>query len=181
MINTQEECLPLWRRDIEVFLETQIPRYYQAGGLTADVGVGDSTNLLKRLLPDKCYSIDQSPHGNPDILFDVEKGDTNRLHKFDNIFLLEVLEHSERPWKLAENLYKMLNPNGVVFVSVPCFLFWHPGYPFYGDHYRFLPGHEKFLFEMFDVVYRNVSTNSIYGGGGTPLGMMYILRKSKVK
>lgn len=176
MIQSTDVCLSLWRKDIEDFLIKQIPRHYKSGS-TADIGVGESTKILRKLLSDPFLSIDQFPDCKPDILFNVEDGDPDGIIKFDTIFMLEVMEHSKRPWKLAANIYKMLNPGGTVFVSVPCFLFWHPGYPFYGDYYRFLPGHEEILFEDMRLLHTSQSQNNIYGGKHTPLGMTYILRK----
>lgn len=53
---------------------------------------------------------------------------------FAHIECLSVLEHTERPWKVAENLQEMLVEGGSIFVSVPWVWKYH-GYP--NDLWRF--------------------------------------------
>lgn len=54
--------------------------------------------------------------------------------QFAHIEALSVLEHTQRPWKVAENLIAMLRDGGSIFISVPWVWRFH-GYP--SDYWRF--------------------------------------------
>lgn len=54
--------------------------------------------------------------------------------KFAHIEVLSVLEHTQRPWKVAANLETMLMEGGSIYVSVPWVWKYH-GYP--DDLWRF--------------------------------------------
>lgn len=109
------------------------------------------------------YKIDIT---NPETISDDLK------NKFDLIFLLEVAEHTEKPWNIKLGLDKLLKSGGFVLVSTPCFVNAHSN-NFYGDYWRFLPESHNVLFENFDVVSRFVC-NSEYG---FPYGVFSILKK----
>ena len=52
----------------------------------------------------------------------LEFGDAQNLKikgKFDKILCSEVLEHVPNPEKVMENVYSVLNPNGLLIVSIP--------------------------------------------------------------
>lgn len=65
------------------------------------------------------------------------------LAQFAHIDCLSVLEHSRRPWLLAANLEKLLQPGGTIFVTVP-FVWRIHSYP--DDYFRFTPNGVKALF-----------------------------------
>ena len=54
--------------------------------------------------------------------------------RFATIFCLSVLEHCERPFEMADNLTRLLVPQGKICLSVP-FAFKFHGYP--SDYWRF--------------------------------------------
>lgn len=62
---------------------------------------------------------------------------------FAHIECMSVLEHSRRPWLLAANLERMLEPGGTIFVSVP-FCWRIHAYP--DDFYRFTPAGIRAIF-----------------------------------
>ncbi len=63
--------------------------------------------------------------------------------RFGTIFCLSVLEHCRQPFKMCENIAKLLEPGGVVYVSAPFSWEFH-GYP--SDYWRFTPEGLKVLF-----------------------------------
>lgn len=63
--------------------------------------------------------------------------------RFGSIFCLSVLEHCRRPAAMAENLTRLLAPEGLLCVSVP-FAFMFHGYP--SDYWRFTHEGVKLLF-----------------------------------
>ncbi len=54
--------------------------------------------------------------------------------RFRTIFCLSVLEHVEQPFRMADNLTRLLEPGGCLCVGVP-FAFKFHGYP--SDYWRF--------------------------------------------
>jgi SAM-dependent methyltransferase len=54
--------------------------------------------------------------------------------RFGTIFCLSVLEHCQQPFKMAENLTRLLRPGGVVCISAP-FAWEYHSYP--SDYWRF--------------------------------------------
>lgn len=56
------------------------------------------------------------------------------IGRFAHIDCLSVLEHSRRPWLLAENLERALLPGGTLFVAAP-FVWRVHNYP--SDYFRF--------------------------------------------
>jgi len=79
---------------------------------------------------------------------------------FNTVICMSVLEHVNNPFKMCENISKLLNQNGLVFISVP-FSWRIHGYP--SDYWRFTPQGIKTLFPDFDfdTYTGNVSTNVI--------------------
>jgi len=70
-----------------------------------------------------------------DVVANLEDDDAAvALGQFAHIECWSVLEHSRRPWLLATNLERLLEPGGTIHVTVP--FAWRPhGYP--DDFWRF--------------------------------------------
>ncbi len=66
--------------------------------------------------------------------------------KFGTIFCLSTLEHCNNPFKMAENISKLMNKGGNLVISVP-FAWKIHGYP--NDYWRFTPEGIKVLFPGF--------------------------------
>jgi hypothetical protein len=77
--------------------------------------------------------------------------------RFKTIFCLSVLEHCQQPFKMCENISKLLEPGGAVYVSAPFSWEFH-GYP--SDYWRFTPEGLKVLFPdlEFPVDYERLHT-----------------------
>lgn len=78
--------------------------------------------------------IDQQAGGNVDVVCDM--ADPRELHgeSFGAILCCSVLEHSTRPWLVAEQIERHLLPEGLLYVTTPWIWRWHP-YP--ADYWRF--------------------------------------------
>ena len=75
----------------------------------------------------------------PDIQMDLcENSDLSNLKTYDVIFCFSLLEHCYNPFIACDNLFKLLNPGGIIVGSVP-FLFPHhcPQDLSYQDFFRF--------------------------------------------
>lgn len=67
--------------------------------------------------------------------------------RFGTIFCMSVLEHCAQPFRMAENLTRLLRPDGKLVVSVP-FAWQFHGYP--SDYWRFTHEGVKQLFPGLD-------------------------------
>jgi len=66
--------------------------------------------------------------------------------KINTIICCSVLEHVDNVFKMAENISSILEPGGVLFISVPFHWRFH-GYP--SDYWRFTPEGVKYMFKNF--------------------------------
>lgn len=78
--------------------------------------------------------------------------------RFGTIFCLCVMEHCDQPFKMAENLTRLLKPNGKIYISVPFAWKFH-SYP--SDYWRFTHEGVKKLFPglNFDNSVNNITTS----------------------
>jgi len=77
--------------------------------------------------------------------------------RFRTIVCFSVLEHCSNPFKMCNNIERLLRDNGLVFISVP-FSWRIHGYP--NDYWRFTPEGIKVLFPnlKFDLKEGSLST-----------------------
>lgn len=66
-----------------------------------------------------------------------------------------VLEHTPRPWVMAQNISRLLRPQGQLYVAVPWVWRYH-AYP--DDYFRFSPRGIQALFPAFDWTTATYST-----------------------
>jgi len=119
-----------------------------------EVGSKDygSTQNLRFLFADKddYIGIDMEDGPGVDVVLDITE-DFGQIDKrlcgqrFGTIFCLSVLEHCEQPFKMAENLTFLLEPEGQICISAP-FSWKIHAYP--SDYWRFTPEGIKKLFPM---------------------------------
>jgi SAM-dependent methyltransferase len=62
---------------------------------------------------------------------------------FDLVICCSVMEHTPRPWIMADNICRLMKPGASIYVSVPWIFPFH-GYP--NDYFRFSPAAIKALF-----------------------------------
>ncbi|MAG38014.1 hypothetical protein CMI45_01335 [Candidatus Pacearchaeota archaeon] len=74
---------------------------------------------------------------------------------FDSIFCSEVLEHVEDYLSALSELHRILNPKGIAFITVPCWMhYWNIDDEFVGHHRRFHPNkfRERLQAQGFNVL-----------------------------
>jgi len=134
-----------------------IRRYAQRlGGPYLEVGARDygSTVDLRPLFAarGRYLGVDMDPGPGVDLALDMagpfEPIDAALAEeRFGTIFCLSVLEHCRRPFQMAENLTRLLAPQGRLVVAAP-FAFKFHAYP--NDYWRFTPEGIRALFGGLD-------------------------------
>ncbi len=110
---------------------------------------GNTQNLRPILSEGEEYiGIDMAEGPGVDTVLDMttpfENVDQALSHaRFETIICLSVLEHCDQPFKMAENITKLLKPGGKLVVCVP-FVWKFHGYP--SDYWRFTHEGVKKLF-----------------------------------
>ena len=85
--------------------------------------------------------------------------------RFGTIFCLSVLEHCRQPFRMAENLTRLLKPGGRICISVP-FAWQFHAYP--DDYWRFTHEGVKALFPKLEFPDEQIATaTSLDGDFGT--------------
>jgi SAM-dependent methyltransferase len=112
------------------------------GTLILNVGSG-----IESFVDDtRVVNFDIAPHANTHVV-----GDGHHLpfasDSFDVVWLSAVLEHVRKPWLVAEQIYEVLKPGGVVLVSVP-FIQKRHGSP--NDYYRYTADGLRSVFDRFE-------------------------------
>jgi len=121
------------------------------GEFVYDMG-GGYNPVTPKLIGDKQVKVvDYIAAPSVDIVCDLMTLETIEDDSVDNIFCSDALEHVSRPWKAIEAFYRVLKPNGVMFITAP--FIWH----FHGheletgnwssrvDFWRFTPAALKVL------------------------------------
>lgn len=139
------------------FLEHYAP---PLAGPTLEVGskdYGSAPELRTRFTPDDVYiGIDMEPGPGVDVVLDMtlpfdEVDAALGGRRFGTIFCFATLEHCEQPFRMAENLTRLLRPDGHLVLSAPFAYAFH-AYP--SDYWRFTPEGIRKLFPQlhFDPV-----------------------------
>lgn len=132
-----------------------------------EVGSKDhgSARELKPLFDDTddWVGVDMEPGTGVDVVCDLSADfdtvDSAVAHRrFGTVFCFSTLEHCSRPFRMAENLTRLLVPGGHLVLSVP-FAFKFHGFP--SDYWRFTPEGVKVLFAglEFDAAHAAAATS----------------------
>jgi hypothetical protein len=100
--------------------------------------------------------------------------DLELKYKYDLLFLIEVIEHTKKPWKIQQTTDFLLKKNGYLIISTPCLVGIHEGLD-YGDYWRLLPASHQILFEEYQLIDQFVCDSNI----GLPFGVFSIFKKIK--
>jgi hypothetical protein len=118
----------LAREAFELEVRPRRGRTLLVGSFVAD-GKSDRRELYK-----KAIGVDMRPGPGVDRVLNLEDPLPADLGTFAHIECLSVLEHSRRPWLLAENLQQLMEPGATLYLSVP-FVWRFHSYP--NDYWRF--------------------------------------------
>lgn len=101
---------------------------------------GDKEDRRKRYAD--VVGVDMLPGPGVDVVANLEEGAPD-IGMFDHVECMSVLEHSPRPWLLAENIQKLMNRDATIFCTVP---FVHRVHAYPDDYFRISPNGLRFMF-----------------------------------
>lgn len=140
-----------------IFLQRHLP---QVSGPILEIGSKDygSTSTFREIYPDCPYiGIDMEAGAGVDAVVDMEAGIGPLAEEhFELAVCCSVLEHVAKPWKMAENITRVVARGGRLYMSVPWVWRYHP-YP--DDYFRFSFRGVAALFPDFDWGTPYYSTN----------------------
>lgn len=87
--------------------------------------------------------VDMRPGPGVDLVLNLEDDLPADIGQFAHVECLSVLEHSQRPWMLAANLERLLEPGGTIHLSAP-FVWRFHDYP--SDFFRYTAEGVRSLF-----------------------------------
>lgn len=124
-------------------------------GPILEVGGKDygSTQQVRDFFPNENYlSVDMASGPGVDVALDLTQPLETVLaalpvKRFQTIINFSVLEHCANPFAMCNNLFELLEPGGVIFISAP--FAWHM-HAFPNDYWRFTPEGIKVLFPSLD-------------------------------
>jgi len=84
----------------------------------------------------KVETLDINPVSGATYIADITQRNNTIIpdNSFDFVLMTEVLEHTLQPFDAVTELYRILKPNGILFISVPCNFRIHGPLP---DSWRF--------------------------------------------
>jgi hypothetical protein len=96
---------------------------------------------------DDLVGIDLVEGAGVDRVLNLEHALPEDLGLFDHVECTSVLEHSKRPWRMAENIERLMKPGASIYVSVP-FVWRIHAYP--NDYWRMSRAALPILFPSID-------------------------------
>jgi ubiquinone/menaquinone biosynthesis C-methylase UbiE len=75
-----------------------------------------------------------------------------RNESFDGVLCIEVLEHVPDPWRAVSELHRVLQPGGVILLTVPFMLGYHGKIGDYDDFFRYTDDGLYLLLHQFKSV-----------------------------
>ncbi len=116
-----------WFRSRAEYVSRQLRRFVQAGDSFADVGAG--SGMIAACVRSWCSDVsvvEMQPTGllrardkGIDQLYQMNLDNCLFIEHFDSVGLFDVLEHFDDESRVLERAGRMLNPGGMLFITVP--------------------------------------------------------------
>lgn len=120
---------------------------------TKILNLGSGTGMFDNLIKKEMVNLDIELYQNhTDIIGDAHKLPL-KTASFDCVFSQAVLEHVARPWKVADEIHRVLKPEGYVVISVPFLGALHGK----TDYYRFTNQGLEEIFNKFKKINSGVN------------------------
>jgi len=98
-------------------------KYVKGSTLDYGSGIGKYRNYIEPIA-EKYSTFDYSPQSGADILGQAQSSPYEDC-SFDTLFCTQVLEHVEAPWKVVNEMFRILRPGGYCIVTAPFCIPYH--------------------------------------------------------
>lgn len=116
---------------------------------------GNTASFREHYRKAEYVGVDIEPGLGVDVVQDLVQG-TGGLAPADVVICCSVLEHTPKPWLMAENITRLVMPGGWLYISVPWVQRYHK-YP--DDYFRFSPAGIQALFPDFSFLQPSLQTS----------------------
>ncbi len=101
------------------------------------------------------YTLDKNKLSDNPNHFNIDLHDISNIDKkFDLILVMAVLEHVQNPFIVCENIKKLVNTRGHIYISVPFFYPLHKDpHGRFTDYWRFTDDAIKLLFKDMELIW----------------------------
>lgn len=111
----------------------------------------------RRALYQNAIGADMAAGAGVDVVMDFEMPLPDGFGPFSHVDCCSVLEHVQRPWKMAENIERLLMPGGTLLVAVP-FVWRVHAYP--SDYWRMTPQALEVIFPAIEWMHSGFIVDS---------------------
>lgn len=109
------------RKNVCAFLSLAAKKYDKKGKLILDIAPQIHEGAGSYFRKGKVETLDLNPESNSTYIADITKNNRSVIkgETFDVVVCTEVLEHTLNPFEAVQEIYRILKPKGVAFISVP--------------------------------------------------------------
>lgn len=145
------ENLALLRNNIDKFMVNIARNFSRSDTVLLDVAPQDHKGADYYFSDDiQIETLDINPDSKCTHIVDLCKcSDVLGYNRYDYVVCTEVLEHTRQPFDAVKNIFNILKPAGLVFVSTPFNLRIHGPLP---DCWRFTEHGLRELFKDFEII-----------------------------
>jgi SAM-dependent methyltransferase len=127
---------------------------------------GNTTSFRDHYTRNEYVGLDLEAGDGVDVIVDLTKGiGSLQENSFSLAICCSVMEHTDKPWVMAQNISRLLKKDGLLFVSVPWVWRYHK-YP--DDYFRYSPAGIKALYDEFEwtkIYYHTTAPGEIFDVG----------------
>jgi len=162
------------RNNVSNFIKLLSKSYDNDDYLILDVAPEIHLGTKEHFKKSKIMTLDIDPKSKADYILDLCETNNNIIpdNTFDVVICTEVLEHTNNPFKVVEELKRIVKENGVVCISTPFNFRIHGPLP---DNWRFTIHGLKTLFSIF----KDVEINELCDDGRFLMPIHYTLIAKK--
>ena len=173
--NLDKEHLRIIRNNVSVFLSA-CAKKYDAPGVLLDIAPQDHAGAAAHFTQAEVCTLDIDPKANATYTADLchENKEVIQDDYFDMVVCTEVLEHTLNPFSAVKEIYRILKPGGLVFISTPFNFRIHGPLP---DCWRFSEHGLRALLEEFEIL--SLEEIASKGRDLMPIQYTVVVRKSE--
>lgn len=146
-----QKFLAIIRKSVSSFILELSKQYDQKGKLLLDIAPQDYEGAKAFFKNCEIKSLDINPDSNANYILDICNNNREIIpdKTLDYILCTEVLEHTLNPFKAVDEMYRILKPKGLLFISVPFNFRIHGPLP---DCWRFTKYGIESLLKIFKIL-----------------------------